>query len=80
MGSQSSRLLPGGALWAKVEDFTERFDPVQIRYAGNLFTRLIDMVAKAARTALKVGFIPPSPLLNRNFLPVYVAALGRTSG
>lgn len=69
MGSQASRLVPDGALWAKVEDFTERFDPVQIRYAGNLFTRLINKIAKAARTALKVSFIPLFPLLSRTSDP-----------
>ena len=57
VGSQAKALSPGGQLWAKMEEFMERFDPVQIRYAGNLFPGLINVVVHSARIASKVRSI-----------------------
>lgn len=41
---------PGKALWQKTLDFLERFDSVQIRYAGNEFRQLFDMTAAKVRS------------------------------
>ncbi|KAI9724747.1 MAG: hypothetical protein M1812_000022 [Candelaria pacifica] len=54
-GKQSSNTLPrtsvpGGTLWKKMVDFLERFDGKQIRYAGGEWRRLVEFVAKAARS------------------------------
>lgn len=50
-GSQDSALLPGGRLWGPMVHFMEHFDPIQIRYAGNEFSRLINLVEAAANKA-----------------------------
>ncbi|KAL8950474.1 MAG: hypothetical protein Q9222_003489 [Ikaeria aurantiellina] len=45
----------GGPLWSKALEFFERFDPVQIRYVGTEFRRLIIVIrdlAVSARTAI----------------------------
>lgn len=39
----------------KVLDFMEVFDPIQVRYAGAEFRRLIELVARTAQVASKVG-------------------------
>ena len=36
-------------------DLMERFDPVQIRYAGNEFRRLVDLTAMKARRLSQVS-------------------------
>lgn len=35
-------------------DFLERFDPVQVRYAGHEWRRVVESVAKSARACSKV--------------------------
>ncbi len=40
----------------KVLDFMEVFDTIQVRYAGAEFRRLIELVARTAQVASKVGF------------------------
>ncbi|KAI9707352.1 MAG: hypothetical protein M1836_000312 [Candelina mexicana] len=54
-GKQSNNALPrtsvpGGTLWKKMVDFLARFDGRQVRYAGDEWRRLVEFVAKAARS------------------------------
>lgn len=44
-------MLPGGALWNKLVLFLETFDPVQMRYAGHEYKKLVDYVEPLARDA-----------------------------
>lgn len=44
----------GGPLWLKATAFLERFDPVQVRYVGTEFRRLITSVRDAALAGNKV--------------------------
>ncbi|KAL1866925.1 hypothetical protein Plec18167_008857 [Paecilomyces lecythidis] len=44
---------PGGTLWLKALQFLEAFDPVQIRYTGHEWRRLLELVAKAAEAVSK---------------------------
>ncbi|KAJ4366578.1 hypothetical protein N0V95_000245 [Ascochyta clinopodiicola] len=48
-------VLPGGALWNKTVLFLETFDPVQIRYAGHEWKRVVDYVEPLARNAGSPG-------------------------
>ncbi|MCJ1452493.1 hypothetical protein MMC28_002836 [Mycoblastus sanguinarius] len=48
-GTISEAFAPGSLLWQKMLDFVERFDPVQIRYSGNEFRRLVELVVTKAR-------------------------------
>ena len=43
------QLRPGGSLWNKLVLFLESFDPVQMRYAGHEWRKLIDYVEQIAR-------------------------------
>ena len=43
-------LSPVDPLWQLMEDFIKRFDPVQIRYAGFEFRRLLDAAWRGAGT------------------------------
>ncbi|KAA6413378.1 MAG: hypothetical protein FRX48_03124 [Lasallia pustulata] len=50
--SATSKLFaPSGALWLKMVEFMDQFDPVQVRYAGQSWRRLVETVAKVARAA-----------------------------
>ena len=49
VGNTSDGFKPGAKLWQRMLDFMERFDPVQIRYAGNELRRLMDITALKAR-------------------------------
>lgn len=55
-GAHSKVFSPNGSLWVKVLDFMEAFDPIQVRYTGAEFRRLIELVARTAQVASKVGF------------------------
>ncbi|KAL2001440.1 hypothetical protein VTN02DRAFT_1776 [Thermoascus thermophilus] len=44
---------PGGRLWSKALLFLKEFDPVQVRYAGQEWRRLVELVAKAAEAVSK---------------------------
>ncbi|KAH6643855.1 hypothetical protein C7974DRAFT_324937 [Boeremia exigua] len=46
---------PGGALWNRLVLFLETFDPVQMRYAGHEYKRLVDFVEPLAREAGSPG-------------------------
>ncbi|KAJ4383205.1 hypothetical protein N0V86_001249 [Didymella sp. IMI 355093] len=46
---------PGGALWNKLVLFLETFDPVQMRYAGQEYKKLVDYVEPLARNAGSPG-------------------------
>lgn len=46
-------MRPGGRLWSKALLFLKTFDPVQVRYAGQEWRRLVELVAKAAETVSK---------------------------
>lgn len=52
----SSRDAEPGVLWLRAKNFLETFDPRQIRYLGEEFTKVIDAVAFFARQTQKVGF------------------------
>ena len=53
-GSKSSALLPGGRLWGPMIRFMEHFDPIQVRYGGAEFKRLVLAIETAARKAAMV--------------------------
>ncbi|ORY13308.1 hypothetical protein BCR34DRAFT_481226 [Clohesyomyces aquaticus] len=42
-------LKPGGTVWNKIERFLETFDPVQIRYVGGEWRKLLEYVERVAR-------------------------------
>ncbi|GAD98623.1 COP9 signalosome complex subunit 3 [Paecilomyces variotii No. 5] len=44
---------PGGTLWLKALQFLKAFDPVQVRYAGHEWRRLLELVAKAGEAVSK---------------------------
>ncbi|KAL2049655.1 hypothetical protein ABVK25_010115 [Lepraria finkii] len=48
-GSTSDSYAPVTLLWLKTLEFMERFDHIQIRYVGNEFRRLVEMMAAKAR-------------------------------
>ncbi|KAF2106306.1 hypothetical protein BDV96DRAFT_336645 [Lophiotrema nucula] len=43
------QLRPGGYIWNKVENFMQNFDPVQVRYVGQEWRRLMDYLERVAR-------------------------------
>jgi COP9 signalosome complex subunit 3 len=45
-------------LWTKMLDFMDKFDPVQIRYVGHDFVRLIEWVERAGD--LEMNVLSPS--------------------
>ncbi|KZM25342.1 hypothetical protein ST47_g3537 [Ascochyta rabiei] len=49
--SPPDSVQPGGALWNKAVLFLETFDPVQMRYAGHEWKRVVDYVEPLARNA-----------------------------
>ncbi|KAL8795031.1 MAG: hypothetical protein Q9195_002479 [Heterodermia aff. obscurata] len=60
-GSKNTALLPGGRLWDPMLRFMEHFEPIQIRYGGAEFKRLVVAIEVAARKAAMVSnFITPS--------------------
>ncbi len=54
-GTVSNAFRPGYLLWQKALDFMERFDPIQVRYAGNEFRRLVDVIAVVGRRKSEVS-------------------------
>jgi COP9 signalosome complex subunit 3 len=48
-------LQPGGELWNKLVLWLETFDPVQIRYAGTEWKKLVDFVEQIARATGSPG-------------------------
>jgi COP9 signalosome complex subunit 3 len=42
---------PGGSLWNKLVLFLETFDPIQMRYAGHEWKKVVDYVEPIARAA-----------------------------
>jgi COP9 signalosome complex subunit 3 len=55
------QLRPGGAVWNKLVLFMETFDPIQIRYIGNEWRRLLEYVERVARVFASPG-IAISPI------------------
>lgn len=51
----SKLFAPGGALWLKMLEFMDQFDPIQVRYAGQSWRRLVETVAKVARATSDVS-------------------------
>ncbi len=49
------KFSPTSPLWAKIIDFFERFDTVQVRYGGSEFRRLIEIVARTAQNSSTVS-------------------------
>ena len=52
--AKSVAVSPASPLWAKIVSFVERFDPVQIRYGGSEFRRLVEIIAKSVQSASTV--------------------------
>ena len=44
---------PGGKLWSKAVHFLTGFDPVQVRYAGNEWRELVELVGQSALAVSK---------------------------
>lgn len=44
---------PGGDLWKRAIEFLRVFNPIQVRYAGQEWRRLVELVANAAQAASK---------------------------
>lgn len=47
-------LLPGYNLWKHAVRFLRLFDPIQIRYAGHEWRRLVELIASAAQSVSNV--------------------------
>jgi COP9 signalosome complex subunit 3 len=62
----STALLPEGTLWPYVTNFLLSFDPVQVRYAGELLIKLVGVVVQGAEQTQNV--IPAIQLLNQVIL------------
>ncbi|KAL8936930.1 MAG: hypothetical protein Q9211_003947 [Gyalolechia sp. 1 TL-2023] len=56
--SRQKASIVGGPLWFKALDFFERFDPVQVRYVGTEFRRLVVHVRDAALASNQPGSLP----------------------
>lgn len=50
----SEAVQPGGTLWNKLVLFLETFDAVQMRYAGQEYKKLVEVVERLARNAASV--------------------------
>ncbi|EFE42211.1 COP9 subunit 3, putative [Trichophyton verrucosum HKI 0517] len=61
--SDKSSFQPGGESWEKALIFFEEFDPVQVRYAGREFTKLVEIIAVIASTPQK-SLLAIQPLKN----------------
>lgn len=48
-------IKPGNDLWARVAYFLQHFDPIQVRYAGYEWRRLVELLAHAAEVTAKVS-------------------------
>ena len=48
-------IKPGNDLWTRVAYFLQHFDPIQVRYAGHEWRRLVELLAQAAEVTAKVG-------------------------
>ncbi|GLA97224.1 hypothetical protein AtubIFM57143_004714 [Aspergillus tubingensis] len=46
-------IKPGNDLWARVAYFLQHFDPIQVRYAGYEWRRLVELLAHAAEVTAK---------------------------
>ncbi|KAJ5150976.1 COP9 signalosome complex subunit 3 [Penicillium canariense] len=46
-------LLPPGRLWSRMVSYLKAFDPVQVRYAGQEWRQLVELVGQAAQMASK---------------------------
>ena len=55
-------LLPPGSLWSRMVSYLRAFNPVQVRYAGQEWRQLVELVAQAAQMVSKVGCFSPSTL------------------
>lgn len=48
-------LQPGGPVWSRTLVFFETFDPVQVRYAGHEWRKLLEMVVSSAQAMSSVS-------------------------
>ncbi|EZF30592.1 hypothetical protein H109_03473 [Trichophyton interdigitale MR816] len=62
--SDKSSFQPGGAGWEKALIFFEKFDPVQVRYAGREFTKLVEVIVASASTSPHKPLLAIQPLKN----------------
>jgi COP9 signalosome complex subunit 3 len=53
--NNTALLAPGNATWNRLVLFLESFDPVQMRYAGTAYRKLVENVEQMARAAGSVG-------------------------
>ncbi|GAT30413.1 COP9 signalosome complex subunit 3 [Aspergillus luchuensis] len=71
-------IKPGNDLWAEVAYFLQHFDPIQVRYAGYEWRRLVELLAQAAEVTAKdnnEGLVSQLFYAYNSFL---VIKLGRT--
>ncbi|EFQ98902.1 COP9 signalosome complex subunit 3 [Nannizzia gypsea CBS 118893] len=61
--SDKSSFQPGGEGWKKALLFFETFDPIQVRYAGREFTRLVEIIASIANSPYQ-SLLAVQPLKN----------------
>ena len=64
--SLSTQLLPGGAFWPNIAALLTEFDPIQVRYAGAEFMRVVDAVARGAEQT--ADYVPGIQLLHNVIL------------
>ncbi|EGE08867.1 COP9 subunit 3 [Trichophyton equinum CBS 127.97] len=62
--SDKSSFQPGGEGWEKALIFFEKFDPVQVRYAGREFTKLVEVIVASASTPPHKPLLAIQPLKN----------------
>lgn len=53
-------ILPGGNSWGWAVRFLQQFDPIQMRYAGQEWRDLVQLVSQAALAVSKVGWRGPA--------------------
>jgi COP9 signalosome complex subunit 3 len=68
-GSLPPAILLGGRLWPRIVAFLQSFDPIQVRYAGNQFRFVVDIVSYGARQTGHVSILyKPIAHLQRKLL------------
>lgn len=56
-------LLPPGKLWSRIVSYLRTFDPIQVRYAGQEWRQLVEIVAQASQVVSKAWFSHIATLL-----------------
>lgn len=58
-GLLPAEILPNGSWYAKIVRLLETFDPVQVRYVGQGFVKLVDVVVHASQQSSQVWNVAP---------------------